>query len=123
MDKGAVFAGCVPYKSLNRIDRTGFPLVAFFTQRSGVTQRYIYLQRHDFVYSAFPPLSRSYRNIAPSKTCAPFPQSSGLQYSAGLWLTPSLQGTKILGRCVSFSLLEIQPQLTSTLEHVSMYKR
>jgi hypothetical protein len=29
-------------------------------------------------YEAFSALSLSYRNIAPSKTCAPFPQSSGL---------------------------------------------
>lgn len=47
-------------------------------------------------YLVIPALKRSYRRTAPSKTCAPFPQSSGLQYSAGLWLTPSLHGTNIL---------------------------
>jgi hypothetical protein len=46
---------------------------------------------------SFSALSRSYRRIAPSKVCAPLPQSSGEQYSAGLWEIPSLHGTKILG--------------------------
>lgn len=35
-------------------------------------------------YSPFSALNLSYRSIAPSRTWAPFPQSSGLEYSAGL---------------------------------------
>jgi hypothetical protein len=37
-----------------------------------------------FLYAPLSARSRSYRSIAPSRVCAPFPQSSGLQYSAGL---------------------------------------
>ena len=41
-------------------------------------------------------LSLSYISTEPINTCAPFAQSSGAQYSAGLCDTPSLQGTKII---------------------------
>ena len=39
---------------------------------------------------------RSYPSTDPISTCAPFAQSAGAQYSAGLWETPLRQGTKIM---------------------------
>ena len=41
-------------------------------------------------------LKRSNRRTESIKTCAPFAQSLGAQYSAGLWESPSRQGTKII---------------------------
>lgn len=39
---------------------------------------------------------RSNLRTDPNSICAPLAQSSGLEYSNGLWLTPSLQGAKIM---------------------------
>src|SRR5688572_21395287 len=38
----------------------------------------------------------SYLSTAPSNTCAPSSQSSGLQYSVGQWLIPNFVGVKII---------------------------
>ena len=57
---------------------------------------YYYTAATMIAYSVFFALNKSYLNTAPMRTWAPLAQSSGAQYSRGLWETPSRQGTKIM---------------------------